>query len=105
VALVTAQDLNILGYWSFIKDHVKNRKALLEVGRAVHATLKMYTPHGSAPTPNTVEQYLTGALHTSRVFREICFSKAHASQGLHFSFASAMARYMLDYDWNDIASP
>ena len=104
MGLTTAQDLATLSSWSLLRSYQRNKAALLAVGKAVYQVLSI---HGGGPPPSAVEmeQPLTAALRVNNVFKAICTSKGHANPSLHVVFALALARYMLDFEWQAITSP
>lgn len=97
MALATSQDIALLSRWSFISAYQKNRQALRAVGVMVCKGLT--AAGGTLGGPTNVEQPLAVALLGSAVFQSLCLSKRHASPALHYTFALALARYMLDNDW------
>jgi hypothetical protein len=105
MGLTTAQDLATLSSWSLLRSYQRNKAALLAVGKAVYQTLNFYNPGPPPPSAIDMEQPLTAALRVNNVFKAICTSKGHANPSLHAVFALALARYMLDFEWQAITSP
>ena len=104
--LTTAVDLANLHSWSWIRDYTRrrNKTAFIQVGKIVYQTLVSHG--GSPPTgPNVVEQPLTTALRVSNVFKILCSTKAHANPALYPTFASLLAKYILDNEWHEIIRP
>jgi hypothetical protein len=104
MGLTTAQDLATLSSWSLLRSYRRNRIALLAVGKAIYQAL---VTHGGGSPPNAIdmEQPLAAALRVDNVFKAICASKGHANTSLHAVFALAMARYILDFEWQDVTGP
>jgi hypothetical protein len=97
MALATSQDIALLQRWSFISAYQKDRQALRGVGVTV---CKNLTSIGVAPNGlSDIERPLAMALFGSAVFQSLCLNKMYASPALHYTFALAMARYILDSDW------
>jgi hypothetical protein len=104
MGLTTAHDLAILSSWSLLRSYQRNKASLLAVGKATYQALSI---HGGGPPSNAinVERPFAAALRVSNVFKAICASKAHANPSLHPVFALALARHILDYEWQAITSP
>jgi hypothetical protein len=81
-----------------------NKVPLLAVGKAIYRTI---TVHGGGSPPGAIdlEQPLTAELRVDNVFKAICASKGHANTSLHAVFALAMARYILDFEWQAVTNP
>jgi hypothetical protein len=104
MGLTTAQDLAILSSWTLLRSYQRNKASLLAVGKSTYRALRIHSG-GPPPSPINIEQPLEAALRVSNVFKAICASKAHANPSLHPVFALAMARYILDYEWQAVISP
>jgi hypothetical protein len=104
MGLTTAQDLATLNSWSLLRSYRRNKVALLAVGKATYQILRTHGG-GSPPSVIDMEQPLTAALRVDNVFKAICASKGHANPSLHAVFALAMARYILDFEWQAVTSP
>ena len=104
MGLTTAQDLAILSSWNLLRSYQRNKASLLAVGKATYQILRT---HGGGPPPSAIEmeQPLTAALRVNNVFQAICTSKGHANPSLHTIFALALARYILDFEWQAVTSP
>jgi hypothetical protein len=92
-------DEAILESWSILKDYGYNRGELLAAARAVYRTLFFFEGEIS---PQGMEPFLIDALLVTSVFRIICVSKRHANPALYPVFAGALARYILQHEWDDI---
>jgi hypothetical protein len=93
-------DVAILESWSILKDYGSNKEKLLEVAKPVYRTLQYF----GAPTPQEMEPFLIEALLAADVFKAICASKRHANPALYPVFAQALARHILQDEWNTITS-
>jgi hypothetical protein len=104
MGLTTAQDLAILHSWSLLRSYRRNKVPLIAVGKAVYQAI---TIHGGGAPPSAIglEQPFTAALRVDNVFKAICASKSHANPSLHAVFALALARYILDFEWQTVTSP
>jgi hypothetical protein len=104
MGLTTAQDLATLRSWSLLRNYQRNKVPLLAVGKAIYQAI---TIHGGGAPPGAIdlERPLTAALRVDNVFKAICASKGHANPSLHPVFALAMARYILDFEWQAVTSP
>ena len=104
--LTSALDLATLNSWSWIRDYAKtrNKTAFIQLGKIVYQVL---VNHGGSPPsgPSDVEQSLVAALRISNVFKILCGAKPHANPALYPTFASALARYILDSAWHVIIQP
>jgi hypothetical protein len=76
---------------------------LLAVSKAIYRTITVHG-EGSLPGGIDLEQPLTVALRVDNVFKAICASKGHANTSLHAVFALAMARYILDFEWQAVTN-
>jgi hypothetical protein len=103
MGLTTAQDLAVLEDWGLIRDYNRNKDVLLAVGRGLYHGLRYYGSE-PPPSPGDLEQVFILALEATTVFKIICASKGHANPTLHVVFARAMARHILDTDWQSIIS-
>jgi hypothetical protein len=103
MGLTTAQDLAVLESWSLARNYTNNKAPLLAVGKAVYQALYIYGGE-LAPHAADLEEPLTAALRVNDTFKTICASKGHANPALHAVFAQAMARYILDFEWQAIIS-
>jgi len=101
MSLTTPQDEGILKSWSLEKDYANNKDSLLDVGRIVYQALYAFGGE-PPPTPEDLEGPLIAALRVNNVFKAICISKGHARPALYPVFARAIARHMLDYEWQVI---
>jgi hypothetical protein len=104
MGLTTAQDLATLSSWSLLRSYRRNKVALIAVGKAIYQAIMIHGG-GSPPSIIHLEQPLTAALRVDNVFKAICASKGHANLSLHAVFALAMARYILDFEWQAVTSP
>ena len=93
-------DRAILESWSIVRDYARNRDQLLTLGRAVYRTLQFF----GEIAPRDVEPFLIDALLRAGVFKAVCASKRHANPALYPAFAAALARYMLQYEWDNITT-
>jgi hypothetical protein len=84
-------------------DYAKNKQQFVGVGKIVYQAL--LTHGGSAPGQIDMAQPLGVALQSAAVFKTVCAAKPHASPVFYPTFASALARYMIDKDWSDITTP
>lgn len=103
MALLTSQDQQTLSSWSFLADYQNHRVDLVDVARSVYRTVSVI--YNASPQPVDCEDALTASLLRISLFAGILRKKRHASPSLHSVFARAMARYLLDNDWNDIVHP
>ena len=103
MGLATAQDLAVLQSWSLGRSYHRNKVALLAVGQTVYQALRAF---GGEPPPsaNDLEEPFAAALRVNSAFKAICAGKGHANPGLHAVFARALARYILDFEWQAITS-
>lgn len=92
-------DEAILESWSILKDYGFNREELLISARAVYRTLFFFLGEVSQ---QGMEPFLMDALLVTSVFRTICVSKRHANPALYPVFAGALARYILQHEWDHI---
>jgi hypothetical protein len=104
MGLTTALDLATLQSWSLITDYTGNQPALIEVAKSVYQALRTFNP-GAPINPIDLERPLGAALQVNAVFKGLCAAKRHAWPALHPSFASAMARYLIDYEWHRVTGP
>jgi hypothetical protein len=104
MGLTTAQDFATLNSWSLLRSYQRNKTSLLAVGKAVYQVLSIHGG-GSPPSAVDMEQFLAAALRVNNVFKAICMSKGHANPSLHAVFALALARYILDFEWQAVTSP
>ena len=101
--LLTPTQSATLSSWNFLHDYATHRKDLVDVARIVYKTIEKTL--GRAPTQAQCEGALKASLLGTNPFSGILASKHHASPVLHGPFAEAMARYLLDKDWDDIIKP
>ena len=101
--LSSRQDSHILQQWSWLNVYALDRDAFLLVGKILFYTLNKYS--GFTPTPASMEQPLIQALLTNVVFQNWCAYKWHLVPSMYPTLATSLARYMLDNDWPEIASP
>jgi hypothetical protein len=104
MGLLTAQNYGTLQSWSLLRSYRRNKVPLLAVGKATYQILRTHGG-GSPPSAIDMEQPLTAALRVNNVFKAICASKGHANPSLHVVFALAMARYILDFEWQAVTTP
>jgi hypothetical protein len=91
-------EVAILESWSILNDYGYNRGELLAAARAVYRTAQ----YVGEPTTQEMEPLLIEALLVSGVFKTICASKRHANPALYPVFARALARHMLQSEWDVI---
>jgi hypothetical protein len=91
-------DEAVLESWSILSNYRSNREELLTTAKAVYRTAQCV----SEPMSQDMEPLLTEALLVSGVFKTICASKRHANPALYPAFARALARYMLQQEWDTI---
>lgn len=103
MALLTPQDQQTLSSWSFLTDYQNHRVELVDVARNVYRTVSVI--YGTSPRQVDCEDALAASLLGTSLFTAILTRKRHAPPSLHSAFARAMARYLLDNDWNDIVRP
>ena len=104
MALTTALDLATLGSWNLLTDYGTNKAVFIAVGKAIYQAITTYN-QGSPIGLVDLERPLAAALRVNNIFKTICASKWHANPSLHAVFALALARYIIDYEWQNITSP
>lgn len=104
MALTTANDLAMLTGWNLLTNYRKNKQSFVNVGKIVYQALNAYSANPPSG-PNDVELPLTKALQSANVFKTVCAAKHHARSSYYPTFASALARHMLDNEWTDITQP
>jgi hypothetical protein len=104
MGLTTALDLATLGSWNLLTDFVGNKSTFIAVGQVVYQALRTYSPNIPIG-PMDLERPLAAALQATVVFKTICASKRHASPALYGFFASALARYIIDCEWQTVMRP
>jgi hypothetical protein len=82
---------------------MRNKQRFVGVGKIVYQALLTYGQ--STPGQVDVEKPLGVALQSAAVFKVVCAAKRHANPVFYPTFASALARYIIDNDWSDITSP
>jgi hypothetical protein len=104
MGLTTAMDLATLKSWNLLTDFAANKQTFVAVGKIVYQALRAYSPMTSI-SPMDLERPLGVTLQASTVFKTICAAKRHASPSLYGVFASALARYLIDYEWQTVTRP
>jgi hypothetical protein len=104
MGLTTALDLATLGSWNLLTDFTGNQQTFIAVGKLVYQALRAYSPHVSL-SPADLERPLAAALQVNTVFKTVCAAKRHASPSLYGVFATALARYIIDCEWQTVMRP
>lgn len=95
--------LSTLQSWSFVSEYTSRRAELVDVGRIVYKTLEGALKR--APTPTECLSHLAFCLLGTKVFAAILQRKQHLPPTLYNTVAVALASYLLDTDWADVAKP
>jgi hypothetical protein len=104
MGLTTALDLATFGSWNLVTDFTGNKATFIAVGQAVYQALRVFSQNVSI-SPMDLERPLAAALQTNMVFKTVCAAKRHAWAALYGSFASALARYLIDCEWQAVTRP
>ncbi len=96
-------DERTLASWSFIKDYAAHRTELLELAKYVHTEVCSLLQ--VKLQPNDCERVYVAVLLISSTFNSIIQRKLYISSDLEETFATMLARYVLNKDWNSINSP
>jgi hypothetical protein len=94
---VAEADTQLLERWSLLKGYQNNWRSLISVAKAVYSAISKLSE--SPPRPDGLVLPVAIALLRSTVFKELCLSREYADESLHFTFALAMAKHILDRDW------
>lgn len=103
MALTTPTDLITLSSRNFLVDYAANRLDFVAAGKIVYQNL--LTHGGIAPAPADVENPLGVFIQGLAVFNVICAAKQYLNPAFYPTFAFALARYIIDNEWNDITAP
>ena len=97
--LTTAANLTTLHSHSFITSYQANHQKFVALGKIVYQTLFQHGGH--VPTQAAMEAALEAALLNAIFFKKLCAAKPFALPKFYPAFASALARYTLDNEWNE----
>jgi hypothetical protein len=99
--LLRDTDRRFLTRWQLIADYLKYRKELLDVSKLAYRAVQLLQVK---PEKQDCLDALIEELLLSKHFEIILTSRQHVRYGMYRVFADAMARHLLDNDWDDIRS-